>query len=108
MRRYRSRIQGEPKGSDVLQVSFRKGNSICNLCRLKANLTYDHIPPRCCGNDNEVLTRRIYADEMIAQQFDVRAKGGLKYRTLCKTCNGDAVGSTRDEALGEFSKLVEP
>ena len=91
-----------PKSSEVQQVSFRKGNSICNICRQKHNLTYDHIPPQCCGNDKAVIARRIYADELVAQQVDSRSHNGFKYRTLCRTCNGNLIGGW-DAALGEFT-----
>jgi hypothetical protein len=60
-----------------------------------------------CGNDQEVVARRIYADEMVSKQFDVKGRNGLKYRTLCKKCNGEVIGS-RDEALGKFALAAEP
>jgi len=95
------------RGSGFQQLSFHKGNSICNICRLKANLTRDHVPPKCCGNDKDVVARRIYADEMIAESIDVRARGGLRYKTLCETCNGNKVLGGWDDALGEFTAQVE-
>jgi len=90
----------------VQQLAFKKGDNICNLCEQKHNLTDDHIPPQCCGNDKAVVARRIYAEELIARQVDAKSKNGLKWRTLCRPCNGDLIGRW-DPALGEFTKQVE-
>ncbi|TAN30917.1 hypothetical protein EPN29_14210 [bacterium] len=94
------------KSSEVQRVAFRKGSTICNVCRQKHNLTYDHIPPQCCGNDRAIVARRIYAAELVARQVDSRSHNGLKYRTLCKSCNGRLIGRW-DDALGEFTRQVE-
>jgi hypothetical protein len=88
-------------------LSFYKGNSICNICRRRAKLTRDHVPPRCCGNDKDVVAHRIYADEMTAESIDVRARGGLRYKTLCESCNGNNLLGGWDDALGEFTAQVE-
>ncbi len=106
MSKFRSTKFWQPKSSDVQPLVFRKGDTICNLRLQKRNLTYDHIPPQCCGNDKEVVARRIYADELIARQVDSTSKNGLKWKTLCRPCNGDLVGRW-DPALGDFTKQAE-
>ena len=63
MSKFRSTKFRQPKGSDVQRLVFKKGDTICNLCEQKHNLTYDHIPPQCCGNDKLTIARRIYADD---------------------------------------------
>jgi hypothetical protein len=90
----------------VQPLSFKKGDSVCNLCLGRHNLTDDHIPPQCCGNDKAIVARRIYAEELVARQVDARSNNGLKWRTLCRPCNGDIVGRW-DPALGEFTKQLE-
>ena len=106
MSKFRAGLRRRPKSREIEQVSFRKGDTICNLCREKHNLTYDHIPPQCCGNDQDVVAQRIYADELVAQQVDARSRNGLKYRTLCSRCNSELLGGW-DEALGAWTKAVE-
>lgn len=85
---------------------FKKGDNVCNICGQKKNLTDDHVPPRCCGNDKVVVARRIYADELTARQVAARSRNGLKFRTVCRACNGDLLGSW-DSALGELSNQVK-
>lgn len=93
-------------GEEVQTLSFRKGNTICNLCREKKNLTDDHVPPQCCGNDKAVRARRLFGGELVARQVDARSGNGLKFRTLCKDCNGRILGSW-DGALGDFARAVK-
>lgn len=103
MSKFRAGIRRKPKNNSVQPLSFKKGNNVCNICRNKENLTDDHVPPRCCGNDKEIVARRVYADELIARQVDARSRNGLKFRTICKPCNGDLLGSW-DGALGAFAE----
>lgn len=100
------RASRQPKSDKIQLLSLKKGNTICNLCRLKKNLTYDHVPPQCCGNDKAIRARRIYAEELVARQVDAKSGNGLKFRTLCKDCNGKLLGPW-DAALGEFAESVE-
>jgi hypothetical protein len=97
----------EEKVGKLKPLSFKKGNSVCNLCRQKNNLTYDHVPPRCCGNDRAVVVRRVFERELAAPQFGVKSHNGLKFRTLCKTCNSELLGSW-DTAIGDFSRQAAP
>ena len=104
--RFRSTKFRETRSADVQQLAFKKGDTLCNICEQKRNLTDDHIPPRCCGNDKAIVARRIYAEELIARQVDAKSNNGLKWRTLCRQCNGDLIGRW-DPALGEFTKQTE-
>lgn len=106
MSRFRSTKFRQPKSLGVQQLAFKKGDSICNLCEQKHNLTDDHIPPQCCGNDKAVVARRIYAEELVAKQVEAKSRNGLKWRTLCRSCNGDIIGRW-DPALGDFTKQAE-
>lgn len=106
MNEFRAGISRRPKSSRVQPLVFKKGDTLCNICRLKKNLTYDHVPPKCCGNDKSVVARRIYADELTARQVASKSLNGLKFKTICKDCNSDLLGRW-DTALGEFSKQVE-
>lgn len=103
---FRSTKFRQQKGRHVQQIVFKKDASICNISLQKQNPTDDHIPPQCCGNDKAIVARRIYADELIAQQVDSKSNDGLKWRTLCRPCNGDLFGRWGD-ALVDFTKQVE-
>jgi hypothetical protein len=111
MSKFHAGLRPTPKTGKVQPLSFKKGNNVCNICRRKSNLTDDHIPPRCCGNDKEISARRIYAEELIAPQVDAKSRNGLKFRTLCKRCNGDLLGAW-DGAVGELAdqaaRIVQP
>ena len=48
----------------------------------------------------------MYAEELIERQVDSKSHNGLKWRTLCRPCNGDIVGRW-DPALGDFTKHAE-
>jgi len=103
MSEFRAGLRRRPKIEKMQTLAFKKGNNVCNICRQKTNLTDDHLPPRCCGNNTPIMARRVSADELIAQQVDAKSRNGLKFRTLCRACNGDLLGAW-DEALGDFSK----
>ena len=104
--RFRSTKSKQSKSRRVDKQSFAKSDGICNLCEQEKELTEDHVPPRCCGNEKAIVARRIYAEELIAQQVDAKSNNGLKWRTLCKVCNGERIGRW-DPALGDFTKQVE-
>jgi hypothetical protein len=111
MTKFRAGLRIRPKSGRVQTLSFKKGDNVCNICRQKKNLTDDHVPPQCCGNNQEISARRIYAEELTAPQVDARSQNGLKFRTLCKDCNGKLLGAW-DGALGvlaeQAARFVDP
>lgn len=106
MSSFRAGLRPKPKSNKVDPLVFKKGNNVCNICGQKKNLTDDHVPPQCCGNDKEISARRIYAEELIARQVGAKSRNGLKFRTICKNCNGDLLGAW-DDALGDFAAQAE-
>ena len=69
---------------------------ICNICLQRQPLTLDHVPPKSTLPVRQVLVKPFF------QQKDRRPVGsqsGVKYRTLCRTCNGDRLGRIYDPAL---------
>lgn len=105
MSKFRSTRFSQPRNSEVQPLHFKKGDNFCNICEQKGTLTDDHIPPRCCGNSKAIVARRIYAEQLVARQVDAKSADGLKWRTLCRTCNGDRLGRW-DPALGDLASKV--
>jgi len=93
------------KANNVQPLSFKKGNNVCNICGGKRNLTDDHVPPRCCGNDKPVVARRMQGHLLRARQVDAKSLNGLKFRTLCRDCN--SMLGAWDNALGGFAAQVK-
>lgn len=76
----------------------------CNICLSEANLSWDHVPPKG-GIELEpveiitliqVLTKVVDKEKMFVSQ------NGVKYRTICKTCN-EKLGHTFDLVLNKFA-----
>jgi hypothetical protein len=105
MSKFRSTRFKQPKTNNIQRLHFKKADNTCNICEQKATLTDDHVPPRCCGNDKAIIARRIYAEQLIARQVDAKSLNGLKWRTLCRSCNGDRLGRW-DTALGDLASKV--
>jgi len=79
----------------------------CNICLKTTELTWDHVPPQGCLNFNKVeitsffnklAGHGIYEKTMVSQN-------GLKYRTICKTCNS-LLGAKYDEELNNLVKTL--
>lgn len=78
----------------------KKRNRIdyCNICGIESELTYDHVPPKCCFNDMNVSP----IEKMSGKQEKFNSncsQNGLKYRTICNTCN--------NSLLAKYDKSLE-
>lgn len=76
----------------------------CNICHSESNLTWDHVPPKG-GIELEpveivTLIQVLTTDSNFKKPFI--SQNGVKYRTLCKTCN-ERLGSTFDKVLNKFA-----
>ena len=69
--------------------------NICNICLKSATLTLDHVPPKAALPVRQVHVKPLFnrADRSVFSQ------SGVKYRTLCVTCNRDRLGQSFDKAL---------
>lgn len=83
-------------------------NGICNICGEFGNLTDDHTPPKGCIKISPVeikhLTSRlaIYPEEAKGRL----SQNGVKYRTLCKTCNNEILGLNCDPTFNYFVNTI--
>ncbi|MDD4681523.1 MAG: hypothetical protein PHP79_11725 [Clostridia bacterium] len=79
-------------------------DNICNICGKKEVpfLSWDHVPPKG-GIDLSAIEIRNYTDlsSISAKERDI-SQNGLKFRTICKTCN-TKLGTRYDVA---FNKLM--
>lgn len=78
----------------------KKRNRIdyCNICGIESELTYDHVPPKCCFNDINVKPIEKMSGEQ--EKFNPNcSQNGLKYRTICGVCN--------NSLLAKYDKAVE-
>lgn len=81
-------------------------DNICNICLNPRNLTEDHVPPQCMGNN--LLTHYInYFNYLLTK--DIQYKGisqnGIKYKTICDSCNNDKLKLYDDELNNLYSSF---
>jgi hypothetical protein len=88
-------------------MTLRKAadDQVCNLCRAEATLSWDHVPPRACGNDVPVNVSRLFEPLYVIQRPSSRSYNGLRYETLCVPCNGGL--SRFDHAFGELVRQIK-
>lgn len=75
----------------------------CNICLKKTKLTWEHVPPKSCGNFEKVFIQ----DELSLSNLKVTgSQNGVKYRTICQKCNNE-MGSGPDKELKKFYDSVK-
>jgi hypothetical protein len=83
----------------------REKVSLCNICRTKARMTWDHVPPK--GGielkpvEQESVFHRLTTDQK--EKVFTISQNGVKFRTICGKCNNDWLGGKYDPALNEFT-----
>jgi hypothetical protein len=89
--------------------SYRRASvdGVCNICQCRKRLTFDHVPPAGCDNREDVEVSPMYSVLTSVAQEDKPTiiQNGLKYRTICKSCN-EFLGSHYDPALIGLAKFV--
>ncbi|MEW6518639.1 MAG: hypothetical protein AB1461_04435 [Thermodesulfobacteriota bacterium] len=97
------------------QIRYSAGNEgYCNVCGTFGRLTFDHVPPRSCVG---IRKRRA---ALLTEAMDCGDLGwyksrhfqdGLKFKSICNTCNSDVLGSRYDPHLkqfaGDISRVVD-
>jgi hypothetical protein len=82
-------------------------NGTCNICHRQAPLSWDHVPPKGGIQCTSVQIRSVFS-VLTGETRDFKptySQNGLKYRTICKTCN-QTIGHKYDVALNEFSLSI--
>ena len=81
----------------------RKLKDRCNICGQVSNLTWDHVPPKFCFNNEKVKYNSLLEINEKSPQSKI-SQNGIKYRSICSRCNNDLLGSDYDK---EYKKLVD-
>lgn len=76
----------------------------CNICLAQSKLTWDHIPPKGGIELTEVEQKNIMQHLTDSKNTNyVLSQNGVKYRTICSTCNNSLLGAKYDTALNAFT-----
>lgn len=81
----------------------------CNICGKIAKLTEDHIPPKGIPRVGQAYATSLVA-ELGAEKVGKGSRlfqSGVKYRSICRACNGDLLGAAYDPHLINFCKQVD-
>jgi hypothetical protein len=87
-----------------LKFKWDTKEGICNICKKKGALTWDHVPPKGGIELTTVEIRNIY--QMMTKESEegkfVESQNGVKFRTICKSCN-ELMGGKYDPYINEFA-----
>jgi hypothetical protein len=80
-----------------------KGNreGPCAICGKHAILTYDHVPPKSCFNENAVLVNKY-----LRKEGGTISQNGTKFRTICGYCNNTLLGTEYDPSLIDLANKL--
>jgi|SRR5690554_522526 len=82
---------------------------LCNICGEHGDLTEDHVPPK--GTIKFPRMTLYGIGEVLNAQAEKDRRGrdfqqGVKFRSICATCNGDYLGGLYDLELKDFANNV--
>ena len=76
----------------------------CNICGEEKKLTSDHVPPKGVNRFTRMelhsVSGALNALEGKKKKFR-QFQNGVKFRSLCRDCNGGLLGKKYDPALGK-------
>lgn len=80
----------------------------CNICGSVGPLTEDHTPPKSCVRPTTVQLQHlaVHLDVERPKEKAVLSQNGVKYRTLCASCNNEMLGRRYDPALATFTNSI--
>lgn len=92
-----------------LLISTRgKKHGKCNICGSEGKLTEDHTPPKGCIKVSQVELQHI-TSHLTPETPSGRGRllqNGVRYRTLCHSCNNTYLGTRYDPAFIDFVNTV--
>lgn len=77
----------------------------CNICQAHGPLSWDHVPPQGCIIVQEVEVDRLYGVFKLPHSRPKFSQNGLKYRTLCGSCNS-RLGADYDPVLKDLANHI--
>lgn len=81
---------------------------ICKICREYRKLSWDHVPPKACGNTSPVVVEKVW--QLLAQGETPKGKiqqKGVGFPSICENCNNTVLGKWYDPYLAEFCQAVK-
>ncbi len=85
---------------------YKKADSICNICRKKGPLSEDHVPPKGVLLDKLLLMDN-YGKQLQEDDGKPRVRlsqSGIRFKTICRSCNGRL--HDYDRKLIAFSRSI--
>jgi hypothetical protein len=79
--------------------------SICNLCRVEKDLSWDHVPPKGGIELTTVQMETIFSLLTGNKETPRTSQNGMKYRTICSDCNS-YLGKEFDPTINDFALSV--
>ncbi len=80
----------------------------CAICGKEAELSYDHIPPKCCGNNGDSYYIS-FTPECLGGNTKItrhkHSQNGIKFQNICSECN-NGLGARYDKELGYFRQFM--
>ena len=78
----------------------------CNICGCYAQLSEDHVPPKCCSNKGNVKFYALFDRNFQPTKKPKQAQNGIKFKTICSACNNERLGKELDPFLGEMQNEI--
>ncbi|MDD5631230.1 MAG: hypothetical protein PHI13_04265, partial [Methylococcales bacterium] len=76
--------------------------SICNLCRVEKDLSWDHVPPQGGIELTTIQMETIFSLLTGNKETPRTSQNGMKYRTICSDCNS-YLGKEFDPTINDFA-----
>jgi len=89
-------------------TKFKRGKvSLCNICKKRKHLSWDHIPPKGGIHLSAVEQETVFSHMTLSKnnrKYSI-SQNGVKYRTICKECN-EKIGRMFDPVLNGFARDI--
>ena len=99
-------ISKERRRSLHYKKQKRKQKDFCNICGREADLTWDHVPPKCCNNSYRIKVNSWPEGMPKENSYEKEYQSGIKFRSLCSECNNHLLGINYDTALADFTTQI--
>jgi hypothetical protein len=109
----RRKVEMDRRIRPSLSVRWDAVAEVCRICRIKAKLSYEHVPPRAAFNDEPTTVYR-FDDWLNCSEEGTLPGGRIEQRgagahTLCERCNnntGSWYGTELKRAANTGAKLL--
>lgn len=79
---------------------------ICNICKEKKPLSWDHVPPKGGIKLSSVEIKEVFQLLSGREESSIKiSQNGVKYRTICSECNS-IIGTEFDPTLNNLNKSI--